>query len=146
MNVTIDCELQRTGGTTTGFHVPDEVVDKLGGGRRPKVVATVNGRSWRSSIASMGGEFWLGVSAANRNLVGLSGGEVYELTLELDTAPREVDVPDDLAQALAEAGARPAFDRLSFTLRKEHALAVTSAKRTETRERRIEKIVAGLTP
>lgn len=66
MSVSITLELERTGGTTTGFHIPDEVVEKLGGGRRPKVVATVGQESWRSSIASMGGEFWLGVSAENR--------------------------------------------------------------------------------
>ena len=95
--------LEATGGTTTGFVVPDALVDELGGGRRPKVVATVGGHSWRTSIAAMGGQFWLGVSAANRAEAGIAAGETHTVAVELDTAPRTVDVPDDLATALAAA-------------------------------------------
>src|SRR5690242_10641107 len=101
-------QVERTGGSTTGIEVPAEVVDALGGGRRPKVVVTVNGTSYRSSVASMGGRFLVGVSAENRALLGVAGGDVVEVDLELDTAPRTVEVPQDLAAALAvvpEAGA-----------------------------------------
>jgi Domain of unknown function (DUF1905) len=69
-------ELQRTGGNTTGFEVPQEIVDGLGGGGRPKVVVRLNGYAWRSSIARMGGSYWLGVSAQNRAGAGVAGGDV----------------------------------------------------------------------
>ena len=94
-------ELLATGGTTTGFVVPEAVVEALGAGRRPKVVVTVDGHTWRTSIASMGGRFLLGASAAVREASGISAGQTYTVTVEVDTAPRTVDVPDDLAAALA---------------------------------------------
>lgn len=144
MSQTITAELQRTGVSTTGFRIPDDVVEALGGGRRPKVVGTVDGTSWRSSIASMGGEFWLGVSAANRDLLGIEGGQTYTLTLALDEQPREVEVPAELSSALTEAGLAEAFAAWSFTRRKEAARSVAEAKQSATRERRIAKIVAEL--
>ncbi len=87
-------ELEATGGTTTGFVVPDEVVEALGAGRRPKVAVTVHGHTWRTSIASMGGRFLVGASAAVRAEAGLTAGETYTVTVEVDTAPRTVEVPD----------------------------------------------------
>lgn len=138
--------LQATGGTTTGIVVPPEVVEELGGGKRPKVVATLNGTSLRTSIAPMGGQHWLGVSAANRALTGVAAGDEVDVDVELDTAPREVEVPEDLAAALRvtpEAGA--AFARLSYSHQRAHVEAVTGAKRPETRKRRVAKAVEMLT-
>ncbi|MBG0560093.1 YdeI/OmpD-associated family protein [Actinoplanes aureus] len=133
-------ELQRTGGNTTGFQVADEIVDGLGGGGRPKVVVRVNGYEFRSSIARMGGEYWLGVSADRRAAAGIEGGEVYDLEVELDTAPREIEVPDDLAAALAAEPAAKAFwDSMSFSNQRWHAEQLTSAKTAETRGRRLAK-------
>ncbi|WP_433296374.1 YdeI/OmpD-associated family protein [Actinoplanes sp. CA-030573] len=141
----ITLELQRTGGNTTGFHVPDDFVTELGGGGRPKVVATVNGFSFSSSIAKMGGSYWLGVSAARRAEGGLTGGETYDLDIELDTAPRVVEVPDDLRAALdAEPAAEAAWRKLSYSHQRQHVEAITSAKAPETRARRIEKAIAQL--
>ncbi|WP_377644697.1 YdeI/OmpD-associated family protein [Oryzobacter terrae] len=138
--------LQATGGTTTGFVVPDALVDELGAGRRPKVVATLGTHTWRTSIAAMGGQFWLGVSAANREAAGVAAGETHTVTVEVDTAPRTVEVPDDLAAALTAAPAAAAgWDRLTFSARRAHAEAVLGAKRPETRARRIEAVVAALT-
>lgn len=138
--------LQATGGTTTGFVVPDHLVDELGGGRRPKVVATVGSHSWRTSIAAMGGRFWLGVSAANREAAGIAAGETHRVTVELDTAPRTVEVPEDLAEAIRAApGAAEAWAGLSFSAQRTHAEAVAGAKRPETRERRVASVVAALT-
>src|SRR5690606_15732802 len=97
MAVSFRTTLQATGGTTTGLVVPPEEVEALGGGRRPKVTATLNGYSYRTSVAFMGGEFWLGVSAEHRGKSGLKAGDALDVTLELDTAPREVEVPPDLA-------------------------------------------------
>jgi hypothetical protein len=135
-------ELLATGGTTTGFVVPEEVVEALGAGRRPKVVATVDGHRWRTSIASMGGRFLLGASAAVREAAGISAGNSYTVTVEVDTAPREVDVPDDLAAAIAAApGAAAAWSALSFSARRQHAESVLAAKKPETRERRVTAVV-----
>jgi hypothetical protein len=138
-------ELLATGGSTTGFEVPDEVVELLGAGRRPKVVVTVEGHTWRTSIASMGGRFLLGASAAVREAAGLSAGATYAVHVEVDSAARTVEVPDDLAAALAtEPEAGTAWARLSFSQQRQHAETVLAAKKPETRERRIATIVAGL--
>src|SRR5687767_15941940 len=98
-------ELRPTGGNTAGFLVDDELVAGLGGGGRPKVVVTVNGVTWRGSIARMGGEYWLGVSAERRAAAGIAAGDVLDVQVELDEAVREVEVPADLAAALAAAPA-----------------------------------------
>ncbi|MBL7253855.1 YdeI/OmpD-associated family protein [Paractinoplanes lichenicola] len=136
-------ELQRTGGNTTGFEVPDEFVAGLGGGGRPKVVVVVNGFTFRSTIAKMGGSYWLGVSAERREAAGVSGGETYDLDVELDTAPREIEVPDDLRAALdAEPAARDFWATLSFSNQRYHVDQLTGAKTAETRERRLAKSVA----
>jgi hypothetical protein len=131
-------ELQRTGGNTTGFEVPPEIVEGLGGGGRPKVRATVNGYEFRSSIAKMGGSYWLGVSAERRAAAGIEGGQVLDVTVVLDTAERTVEVPDDLAAALeANPAAKAAFAKLSYSHQSRHVLAVEGAKKPETRARRV---------
>ncbi|MEO7422552.1 MAG: YdeI/OmpD-associated family protein [Ornithinibacter sp.] len=139
-------ELLATGGTTAGFEVPDDVVDQLGGGRRPKVAVTVNGHTWRTSIASMGGRFLLGASAAVRAAAGIAAGETHTVTVVLDTAPRTVDVPEDLAAALAShPGAAAAWEQLSYSHQRQHAEAVLAAKKADTRERRVASTIATLT-
>ena len=138
-------ELEATGGTTTGFVVPEAVVDGLGGGRRPKVVATLAGHSWRTSIASMGGRFMLGVSAAVRAATGVAAGEVHTVGVELDVAPRAVDLPDDLSTALAASPtASRAWANLSHSHQRRHVESVLSAKRPETRARRVAATVESL--
>ncbi|WP_029138275.1 YdeI/OmpD-associated family protein [Nakamurella lactea] len=136
-------ELEATGANTTGIRVPADLVEELGGGRRPKVVVTLGEYSYRNSIALMGGEFWLGVSAEHRAGSGLTAGDAVEVTIELDTAPRTVEVPDDLADALtATAGAREAFDAMAYTHRKEWVRSIEEAKKPETRAKRIAAAVA----
>lgn len=138
-------ELQRTGGTTTGFEVPPEVVEALAGGKRPKVSVTVNGVTFRGSIAPMGGSSWVGVSAENRTLTGAEGGQVYDVEVELDTAPRVVEVPPDLATALADdPTASRAWEALSYSHQRQHALAIEGAKAPETRARRVAKALEAL--
>jgi len=142
----LSAELVATGGTTTGIRIPDDVVVALGGGNRPKVVATVNGHAWRTSIARMGGEFWLGASAEVRAAAGIAAGDAIELDVELDRAPRAVEVPDDLAAALAAAPvAKAAFDALSYSRQRQHVEAVLGAKASETRARRVATAIAKLT-
>jgi hypothetical protein len=138
-------ELTATGGNTAGFPVDDEVVTALGGGGRPKVVATVNGFEWRSSIAKMGGIYWLGVSAERRAAAGIAAGEVLDVDVVLDTAVREVEMPADFAAALAaEPAAQNFWESLSYSNQSWHVLQITGAKAAETRARRVEKSVAML--
>jgi hypothetical protein len=102
-------------GNATGIEVPAEVVDALQAGRRPKVVITTHGHSWRSRVASKGGRFLVGISAANRAATGIELDDEVEITLELDTEPRVVVEPTDLAEALdTDPLAREAFDRLPY--------------------------------
>ncbi|HZX01556.1 YdeI/OmpD-associated family protein [Kribbella sp.] len=138
-------ELLATGKNTAGFEVPESIVEALGGGGRPKVSATVNGFTFRTSIARMGGRYLLGVSAERRTEAGIAAGDVLDVEVELDTAPRELDVPEPLAAALAADDEAKAFwDTLSYSNRQWHVLQVTSAKTDATRERRIEKSVGML--
>jgi hypothetical protein len=138
-------ELVGHGGNAAGFEIPDEVVEQLGGGRRPKVVVTVGAHTWRSSIANLGGTFMLGVSIENRTAAGVAAGQTVDVDITLDTAPRTVDVPDDLAAELdRDAAARTTWVTWSFTRQKEAARSLTEAKKPETRARRLEKVLAEL--
>ena len=135
-------ELQRTGGNTTGFQIPDEAVASLGGGGRPKVTVTVNGFTFPSSIARMGGSYWLGVSAERRTAAGVEGGQVYDLDVELDTAPRVIEAPADLQAALdASPGALAQWQKLSYSHQRQHVEAINSAKAPDTRARRVAKAI-----
>ena len=132
----------QSGKNTTGIQVPDEVVEALGPGKRPAVKVTVNGYSYRSTVASMGGVFMVSLSAEHRAGAGVGGGDEVEVDLELDKAPREVTVPPELAAALdAEPAARATFDGLSYSNKSWHVLQVTGAKTEETRRRRIARSV-----
>lgn len=132
-------------GNNTGIEVPPEVVEGLGGGKRAAVTVDVNGYVYSSTMAVMGGRQLIPFSADKRKATGLAGGDAITVELTLDTAERTVELPDDLAAALAEAGARAAFDALAPSTRKAHAGSVAEAKAPETRARRIGKIVAALT-
>ena len=125
-----------------GIEVPPDVVEGFSAGKRPKVTVTLKGYTYRSTVAVMGGKFLLPLAKEHREKAGVAGGDKVEVTLQLDTAPREVDVPKDFATALKKAGAREAFDKLAFTHRKEHVRAIEEAKAAETRRRRIEKAIA----
>lgn len=129
-------------GNNTGVPVPEEVVAALGGGKRPAVTVTVNGYTYRSTIASMGGQYLVSFSSDKRAATGIAGGDPIVVDIELDTAPRTVDVPDDFAAALAAADARAMFDALAPSHRKAHVTAIESAKAPATRERRIAAAVA----
>lgn len=132
-------------GNATGAEVPAEVVDALDDGTRPKVTISINGHTWRSRVASRGGRYLIGISAANRAAAGIAEGDEIEVTLALDTEPRVVDEPSDLTAALdADPASRAAFDRLPFGLRRKHVTHVEEAKAAETRRRRIERLVESL--
>jgi hypothetical protein len=133
--------IQQSGKTATGIQVPEQVIEALGSGKRPAVTVTINGYTYRSTVAVMGGEYMIGVSAEHRAGAGVAGGDEVEVDIELDTAPREVSIPADFAAALdAEPAARRTFDGLSYSNKSWHALQVEGAK-TTTRQRRIAKSV-----
>ena len=135
----------QSGKNTTGIQVPDEVMEALGAGKRPAVTVTVNGYRYRSTVASMGEVSMVSLSAEHRAGAGVAGGDEVEVDLELDSAPREVTVPPELAAALdAEPAARATFDGLSYSNKSWHVLQVTGAKTEETRQRRIAKSVEAL--
>jgi hypothetical protein len=135
-------QLQRRG--PAAAVVLDEIqVAAVGeGAKRFPVVATVNGYTWRTSVARMGGEFLLGLNREVRDGAGIQAGDEVEVTIELDEAPREVEVPADLAAALAaDPQAAASFEQMAFTHRKEYARWIAEAKRDETRQRRVAQAV-----
>lgn len=132
-----------TGKTTTGITVTDEQVASLGAGRRPPVRVTINGYAWRTTVAPMGGQNWIGISAEHRAGAGVAAGDAVDVTVELDTEPREVEVPADLAEALArDSEAKAFYEGLSYSNKRRHVLAIEGAKAAETRQRRIDKAVS----
>ena len=143
--VTFRATLELGGKTATGITVPPSVVEKLGSHKRPPVTVTLRGYTYRSTVAVMGGNFKLPVSAEHREAAGVSAGDDVKVTLELDSKPRLVEAPADLAAALAaEPRARAAFEALSSSRKKWFVSNVEGAKTQATRERRIAKAVETL--
>jgi len=143
--VRIHATILQAGKTATGIRIPPEIVAALGSSKRPPIRVTINGYTYRSTIAVLGGEFMLGVSADVRQAAGVAGGDQVDVDLELDTAPREVTVPADFAALLdSHAAARRFFDGLSYSNRQRIVLGIEGAKTTETRQRRIETAIRNL--
>ena len=144
MSVRFRAVLSLENKTATGIHVPVEVLGALGGGKRPAVVATVNGYTYRATVMGYDpADPLMPFSSQHRAASGLRAGDEIDVQLVLDTAPREVEVPDDLASALAaDPVAKAFFDGLSYTNKRVHTLSVEGAKTAETRARRVEKSVA----
>lgn len=145
MSVRFRTTIQQNGKTAMGFEVPPAAVEALGAGKRPPVTVTINGYTYRNSVAVMGGAYMIGVSSEHRGPAKVTGGEEVDVELALDTAPREVAVPPELQAALdADSAARATFDKLSYSNRSWHALQVTGTNNPETRARRVEKSIAAL--
>ena len=110
------------------------------GAKRFPVVATVNGYTWRTSVSRMGGEFLLGLNREVRDGAKVEAGEDVDVTVELDRAPRVVEIPEALALALADApDVAAAFEAMAFTHRKEYARWIAEAKQEQTRQRRVQQ-------
>ncbi len=143
--VTFRTVVELGGKTATGFAVPDEVVAALGAGKRPAVQVTLPGHSYRSTVATMDGRFMLPLSAENRTAAGLSAGDEVEVTLAVDSAPREVALPEELSAAFPrEPEVAAFFHALAPSHRKEWVRWIEEAKRPETRATRVEKTLAAL--
>ena len=138
--------LLRAKKTATGMEVPENIVEKLGGGKRAPVKVTINGYTYRNTIAVMSGAYMLSVSADVRAKAGVEGGDKIEVQLELDKEPREVEVPAELQKALSKnVAAKKFFETLSNSNKKRFTIPIELAKTPETRARRIEKAINELT-
>jgi Bacteriocin-protection, YdeI or OmpD-Associated/Domain of unknown function (DUF1905) len=137
--------LLQHGKTATGIEVPPEVVESLGGGKKPPVRVTIAGHTYRSTIAPRKDRYLLGVSAENRKLAGVEAGDDIQVELDLDTEPRVIELPVDLAEALAaEAKAKEFYEDLTPSQQGSYVAWVESAKKAETRETRVAKSVEKL--
>jgi len=137
--------LLQAGKTATGIKIPPEIVEGLGAGKKPAVKVTINGFTYRSTVAVMNGDFMVGVSAENREGAGVAGGDKIEVLLELDTEPRVVEVPKEFQKALnASPKAKQNFEKLSNSNRKRYIIPINDAKTEETRQRRIAASIEAL--
>ncbi|CAN5534332.1 hypothetical protein BH10CHL1_BH10CHL1_35750 [soil metagenome] len=129
----------------TGIQIPPEVVESLGAGKRPPVRVTINGYTYRNTVAVMGGVFMVGVSAEHRKGAGVGGGDEVEVEIELDTEPRVITVPPDFQAALDnDIEAKRSFEGLSYSNKSRYVLSIEGAKTVETRQRRIVKAISDL--
>jgi hypothetical protein len=137
--------IQQNGKTATGIKIPSKIIESLGKSKRPAVRVTINGHTYRSTVAVMGGVFLVGVSAENRQSAGVAGGDEVDVDIELDTEVRQVTVPVDLAKVLDGApNAKRSFNKLSYSNQLRHVLSIEGAKTAETRERRVAKAISEL--
>lgn len=134
--------IKQTGKNTTGIELPPEIIEALGSGKRPPVQVTLGAYTYRSTVASMDGVYMISVSEEVRRNAGVAGGDAVEVTLELDHAPREVNIPDDFASALDQnATAKKFFEGLSYSNKRRFVMGIEDAKTPETRQRRIDKAI-----
>jgi hypothetical protein len=137
--------IELAGKTATGIEVPAAVVTKLGSSKKPAVRVTINGYTYRSTIATMGGRFMLPISAQVREAAGVAARDKVDIDVDLDMAPRVVTVPPDFSRALTrEPAAKRFFEGLNFSNKQRIVIAIEAAKTPETRERRIAKAVSSL--
>lgn len=135
----------QAGKTATGIEFPTKVIDALRAGKRPPVSVSINGHTFRSTVAVMGGKYMLGINADVREAAGVAGGDTVDVEVELDTAPREVTVPPELSKALARnPKAKKFFDELSYSKKRLYTVPIESAKTDETRQRNLDKAMAAL--
>ncbi|MGE0791314.1 MAG: YdeI/OmpD-associated family protein [Sandaracinaceae bacterium] len=133
----------KSGKNTTGIEIPDDVIAKLGGKRRVPVRVTINGYTYRSSTAVMGGRTMVGVSAEVRERAKVAGGDTVTVGIEVDEAVRELEVPVELSAALEKhATLATLFESLSFSNRQRLVLPIANGKSAATRERNVEKAIA----
>jgi hypothetical protein len=142
--VTFHTTILQTGKNTAGIQVPEEIIEKLGAGKRPLVRVTINKYTYRSAVAVMAGRYMISFSPEHRKAAGAQGGDETDVTLELDLEPRTVEIPKDLKDALIKAKALAAFENSAPSMKKEYVRQVEEAKAQDTRARRIARIVEKL--
>jgi Domain of unknown function (DUF1905)/Bacteriocin-protection, YdeI or OmpD-Associated len=133
-------KLLTAGKTATGIKIPPEIIEKLGGGKKPLVKVTINGFTYRSAVAVMGGAFMVGVNAENRDGAKVKGGDIINVTIELDTEERKIEIPGDFQKVLNKNSAtKKKFEALSNSKKKALTIPIANGKTEETRNRNIEK-------
>ncbi len=138
--IKFDTTLLQTGKTATGIVIPEEIILKLGAGKKPAVKVTINNFTYRSTVAVMRGEFMVGVNAENREGAGVKGGDKIDVTIELDTEPREAEIPIEFKKALDKnEKAKRKFETLSYSKKTALIYPIVKAKTDETKYRNIEK-------
>ncbi len=138
-------KILQSGKTAAGIEVPAKVVAALGSSKRPPVRATINGFTYRTSVASMGGKFMVGVPPEFRDGAGVAAGDVVDIDLEMDTEPREVSIPPDFAAALSQdSEAKQFFESVNYSNKRRLVTAIEAIKSPEARHRRIEKTIEQL--
>lgn len=126
--------------TATGIQIPDEIIEQLGAGKKPAIKVTINNFTYRSTVAVMGGVFMVGVSSENRVGANIKGGDKINVTIELDTEERVVEVPNELQQFLDKnKEAKKYFDTLSNSKKKILTLPIFASKTEPTKLKNIEK-------
>jgi len=137
--------LLQAGKTATGIKIPADIIENLGAGKKPLVKVTINGFTYRSAVAVMGGAYMVGVNADNREAAKVKGGDKIEVTIELDTEERTVEIPADFLKALnRNSEAKKKFEALSNSRKKALTLPIANGKTEETRNRNIEKAMNSL--
>ena len=137
--------LLTAGKTATGIKIPEEIIEKLGGGKKPLVKVTINKFTYRSAVAVMGGAYMVGVNAENREAAKVKGGDKIDVSIELDTEERTVEVPAEFRNVLNKnAAAKKIFDTLSNSRKKALIIPIANAKTDETRNRNVEKALNAL--
>ncbi|MGB4960060.1 MAG: YdeI/OmpD-associated family protein [Saprospiraceae bacterium] len=132
-------------GNNTGIEISEDQLEILEGGKRPLVVVTLNNYSYRCAVGKMGNRYLISLSAEHRNNAGVKGGDTLDIHVMLDTAPRTVEIPKDMQDALkSNDKAMMAFEKLAPSKKKAMVNAVLDAKTEETRQRRINKAVEEL--
>lgn len=133
-------------GNNTGIQVAEELLEKLGGGKKPLVKVTLNNYTYRSAVGKMGDRFLVSLSAENRKNANVKGGDTIEINIELDKEPRIVELPPDFERVLNKnKSAKEAFEKLSPGKKKAIVFSITDAKTEETKQKRIEKALVSLT-
>lgn len=133
-------------GNNTGIEISEQMLEKLGGGKKPLVVVIINNYSYRSAVGKMGDKFMISLSAENRKNANVKGGDTVEIDVDLDTTPRTIAVPMELQEALDKnKSAKANFENLAPSKKKAIALSIKEAKTEETKKRRIEKAIEQLT-
>ncbi len=133
-------------GNNTGIPVPDDILEKLGGGKKPLVKVTLKGYTYRNAVGKMGEKYMISLSAENRKNAGVQGGDTLEVTVVLDTEPRTVALPPELQSALDNnKAAKSAYEKLAPGKKKAIVVSVTAAKTEMTMMKRIDKVIAELT-
>jgi hypothetical protein len=132
-------------GNNTGIEVSEEILEHLGGGKKPLVVVKVNEYTYRSAVGKMGDKFMISLSAENRKNASVKGGDIVDIEIELDKAPRTIEIPNGFQSLLdSNSTAKVNFEKLAPSKKKAIILSINEAKTDETRNRRMEKAIESL--